>query len=68
MKQGLNFCTHALRSLLCKDLIMIISPKDIQREIVARIEHERSIAEKNRELIRIYEEKVKKVIEKVWEG
>ena len=37
-------------------------------EIVARIEHERSIVKGNRELIRIYEEKVKKVIERVWEG
>jgi len=37
-------------------------------EIVARIERERSIVEGNRELIRIYEEKVKKVIEKVWES
>lgn len=40
----------------------------IQREIVARIERERSIVEGNRELIRIYEEKVKKVIERVWES
>ena len=39
-----------------------------QREIVARIERERSIVEGNRELIRIYGEKVEKVIERVWEG
>lgn len=39
-----------------------------QREIATRIERERSIAEGNRELIRIYEEKIKKAIEKVWEG
>jgi type I restriction enzyme, S subunit len=41
---------------------------DIQREIVARIERERSLVEGNRELIKIYEEKIKKVIERVWEG
>jgi len=43
-------------------------PLEVQREIVARIERERSLVEGNRELIRIYEEKVKKVIEKVWES
>jgi hypothetical protein len=47
---------------------------EIKHEIVARIERERSIVEGNCELIRIYEEKVKKVIpargrcERVWEG
>jgi restriction endonuclease S subunit len=45
-----------------------LPPLEAQREIVARIERERSIVEGNRELIRIYEEKVKKVIERVWEG
>ena len=37
-------------------------------EIVARIESERKIVESNRELIRLYEEKVKKVIARVWES
>ena len=37
-------------------------------EIVTRIESERAIVHGNRELIRLYEEKVKKVIERVWEG
>jgi hypothetical protein len=32
------------------------------------IETERTIVHGNRELIRLYEEKVKKVIERVWEG
>jgi len=45
-----------------------LPPLEIQREIVARIERERAIVESNRELIRIYEEKVKKVIERVWES
>ena len=35
---------------------------------VDRIETERVIVHGNRELIRLYEEKVKKVIERVWEG
>ena len=45
-----------------------MSPLEIQREIVVRIERERSIVEGNWELIRLYEEKVKKVIERAWEG
>ena len=37
-------------------------------EIVALIETERAIVHGNRELIRIYEAKVKKVIERVWDA
>ena len=40
----------------------------IQREIIARLDRERRIVEGNRELIRLYEEKVRKVIKRVWEG
>ena len=35
-------------------------------EIVTRIESKRAVVHGNRELIRLYEEKVKKVIERVW--
>ena len=35
---------------------------------IGRIEIERAIVHGNRELIRLYEEKVKKVIERVWES
>jgi type I restriction enzyme M protein len=45
-----------------------LPPLEIQREIVARIESERAVVEGNRELIWLYEEKVKKVIERVWES
>jgi type I restriction enzyme M protein len=51
-----------------KQMEIPLPPLEVQREIVARIERERSIVEGNSELIRIYEEKVKKVIERVWEG
>lgn len=43
-------------------------PPSSQREIATRLESERAIVEGNRELIRLYEEKVKKVIERVWEN
>ncbi len=46
------------------DYKIFLPPLEIQREIVRRIEAERQIVEGNRELIRLYEEKVKKVIEK----
>jgi hypothetical protein len=36
---------------------------EVQRKIVARIETERAIVHGNRESIRIYEEKIKKVFE-----
>ena len=50
------------------DFQIPLPPLEIQREIVVRIEKERAIVEGNRELIQLYEEKVKKVIERVWEG
>jgi hypothetical protein len=37
-------------------------------EDVVYVETERAIVHGNRESIRLYEEKVKKVIERVWEG
>jgi len=51
-----------------REIEIPLPPLEIQREIVARIEIERAIVHGNRELIRLYEEKVKKVIERVWEG
>jgi type I restriction enzyme M protein len=51
-----------------KQMEIPLPPLEIQHEIVARIETERAIVHGNRELIRLYEEKVKKVIERVWEG
>lgn len=59
---------QALNYQQIKAMNIPLPPLEVQREIVARIERERSIVEGNRELIRIYEEKVKKVIERVWEG
>jgi type I restriction enzyme M protein len=44
-----------------------LPPIDVQREIVAKIEAERKVVEGCRELIAIYEAKIKQVIDKVWE-
>jgi len=64
MQAAMPALSHSVMSLVKIPL----PPLEIQREIVARIERERSIVEGNREMIRIYEEKVKKVIERVWES
>ncbi|HAJ79090.1 MAG TPA: N-6 DNA methylase, partial [Fibrobacteres bacterium] len=48
--------------------IQIFVPKfDVQHEIVSKIESERKVIEGCRDLIKIYEEKIKQVINKVWE-
>jgi len=59
---------HSFHSGYLSNLEIPLPPLEIQREIVARIETERAIVHGNRELIRLYEEKVKKVIERVWES
>jgi len=45
-----------------------LPPLDVQCAIIKRIEAERDMVESNRRLIEIYESKIKKVIERVWEG
>lgn len=50
------------------ELEIPMPPLEIQSEIVTKIEHERNIIEGNRELIGIYEEKIKQIINQVWEG
>ena len=56
------------KDVVLKGTETLLSPLEIQREIVARIQTERAIVHGNWELIRLYVEKVKKVIERVWEG
>ena len=45
-----------------------LPPLEIPCKIVAHIERPRAIVEGNRQLIRSYEEKAKKVIEEVWQS
>jgi len=49
------------------DLSIPLPPLPVQQEIVAKIEAERKIIESNKELIAIYEAKIKKVIDRIWE-
>lgn len=66
--QSIGGLTKYLTLGMITSIEIPLPPLEIQREIVERIERERAIVEGNRELIRLYEEKVKKVIERVWEG
>ena len=49
------------------DFDVPLPPLDVQRETVARIEVERKVVDGCKELIALYEAKIKKVIDKVWE-
>jgi restriction endonuclease S subunit len=51
-----------------KQISLYVPPLEIQREIITHIESERLIVEGNCELIAKYEEKIQKVIARVWEG
>ncbi len=50
------------------DFEIPLPPLSVQQRIVAKIEAERKVIEGCRELIKTYEEKIKRVIDKVWEG
>ena len=65
---GVGANINNLSQGVLKEIKIPLPPLDVQQEIVARIERERAIVEGNRELIRIYEEKIKKVIERVWKS
>jgi type I restriction enzyme M protein len=45
-----------------------VPPINIQRTIIEHIETEREIIESNRKLVDLYNAKIKKAIERVWEG
>jgi type I restriction enzyme M protein len=51
-----------------KSLEIHLPPFPVQQEIVSKIEAERKVIDGCRELIKTYEEKIKRVIYKVWEG
>lgn len=50
-----------------KSLQIPLPPLEIQQRIVAKIEAERKVIDGCRELIKTYEAKIKRVIDKVWE-
>jgi len=44
-----------------------IPPHEVQKQIVERIEQEQKLVNANKELIKIYEQKIKDEIDKIWE-
>jgi type I restriction enzyme M protein len=50
-----------------ENITIPLPPLKVQQEIVAKIEAERKVIDGCRELIKIYEDKIKRVIDKVWE-
>jgi type I restriction enzyme M protein len=66
--QSIGGLTKYLTLGMITSIEIPLLPLDVQREIVARIETERAVVEGNRELIKLYEAKVKKVIERVWDA
>lgn len=55
-----------LNAKLIKELKIGIPSIDIQREIVAQIEKEQALVNANKQLIEIFEQKIKERIAKVW--
>ena len=49
-----------------KELSLPIPPLEVQQEIVARLEREQSLVNANKELITIFEAKIKDEINKLW--
>jgi type I restriction enzyme M protein len=49
------------------DLSIHLPPLEVQQEIVAKIEAERKVIDGCQELIKTYKEKIKRIIDKVWE-
>ncbi len=58
---------NAMTIVKLKELTIPLPEIRIQQEIVAKIEYERKVIDGCRELIKTYEEKIKRVIDKVWE-
>ena len=50
-----------------KELLIPRPPLEVQQEIVAKIESERKVVNGCKDLIALYEAKIKKMIDKVWE-
>jgi len=55
-----------LNAKLIKELKIAVPPIDAQKQIVAEIENEEKLVNANKELIQIFEQKIKDRIAKVW--
>lgn len=67
--QGINFNASQHKRYWISEYSKIqipLPPLSVQQEIVAKIEAERKVIDGCRELIKTYEDKIKRVIDKVW--
>lgn len=55
-----------LSATVLKEYSIPLPDLEMQRAIVAEIEQEQRLVDANKELVRIFEEKIKRVIERVW--
>lgn len=58
---------NAMTIIKLKELLIPRPPLEVQQEIVAKIESERKVVNGCKDLIALYEAKIKKMIDKVWE-
>jgi type I restriction enzyme M protein len=65
---GVGANINNLSQGVLKEIEVPLPPLKVQREIVKHIERERVIVEGNNELVRLYEDKIKKLVAQVWEG
>ncbi|MCX7746278.1 MAG: restriction endonuclease subunit S, partial [Clostridia bacterium] len=69
----LNLCHKwvgqaGINNKVLQEILIPLPPLSVQQRIVDRIEAERKVIDGCRELMKTYEEKIKWVIDKVWEG
>ena len=57
-----------LNMSIIKSIRVSIPPIETQKEIVAEIEKERALVESNKELVKMYEQKIQDKLAEVWEG
>ncbi|MDQ3132396.1 MAG: N-6 DNA methylase [Acidobacteriota bacterium] len=58
---------YGIKASTLKTITIPLPPLEEQKQIVAQIEREQSLVNANRELIRIFEQKIKDEINKLWE-
>jgi type I restriction enzyme M protein len=69
----INLCNKwvgqaGINNKILSEILIPLPPLEVQQRIVDRIESERKIIEGCKEMIKIYEEKIKRVIDRVWGG
>ena len=60
-------CVFVIFASLCEKMgVNALPPIEVQRDIIEKIETERKMVDGCRELIALYEQKIKRIVEGVW--